>query len=225
MFAGHFGMGFGLKRAAPALSLGWLFLAVNFVDIVWSGLVLLGVERVAIDPGNTAVTPLDFFDYPYTHSLVATLAWIALTYAVVRLFGRADPVHRTRYALILALAVGSHFLLDLITHRPDLPLWPGSSDYLGLGLWRSVTLTGILEMTILFVGFGVYLSATKARSKWGRIGPWVLVSLLAVVQLSNYFGPPPPSVTAIGVVGLLGQLLLVALAFSVDRGRTARTRV
>jgi len=221
MFAGHFGVGMGLKRAAPRLSLGWLFLAVNWVDIVWSALIMVGVEHVAIEPGNTAVTPLNFYDYPITHSLAATGLWMLAAYLLVRALGPGAPGARNRNAIILALAVGSHFVLDLITHRPDLPLWGGSDIYLGFDLWRSVAATAIVEMAILVVGLLIYLRTTRGTSRWGRIGPWVLALLLVAIQMSAYIGPPPPGIMAIGIVGLAGQLLLVLLAFSVDRGRVA----
>jgi len=222
MFAGHFGVGLGLKRVAPRLSLGWLFLAVNLVDIAWSFFVLIGLEHVVIDPGNTAVTPLNFYDYPYTHSLLATCLWMVVAYLIFRLLPIGVRELRNRYAALLAIAVGSHFILDLLTHRPDLPLWWGSETYLGLGLWQSVVATGIVEFGILAAGFWLYMTTTRARRMWGRIGPWVLVILLVAIQLNAYFGPPPPGITAIGIVGLIGQLMIVALAFAVDRARDAR---
>lgn len=225
MFAGHFGVGFGMKRAAPTLSLGWLFLAVNLVDIAWSFFVLIGLEHVAIDPGNTAVTPLNFYDYPYTHSLVATCAWMLAAYLIFRVLPIGVREFRNRYAALLAIAVGSHFVLDLIVHRPDLPMWGGSGMYLGLGLWRHPLATAVLEMGIVALGFLLYMFTTRAKNRWGKIGPWLLVLLLVAIQMSAYFGPPPPNVTMIGVVGLIGQLLLVALAFAVDRARGPRMLV
>jgi hypothetical protein len=219
MFAGHFGIGFGLKKAAPRLSLGWLFLAVNLVDIAWAAFILLGIEHVRIDSGNTPVTPLDFYDYPITHSLLATVVWMLVAYAVFRLLPIGVSKKRNINALILSGAVGSHFVLDFVSHRPDLPLWSGSHVYLGLGLWQSATETAIVEMSILGIGFWLYMRSTTGLTKWGKIGPWLLVIPLAVIQFTSYFGPPPPSVTAIGIAGLLGQVLIVALAFWLDTAR------
>src|SRR4051812_46150446 len=120
MFIGHFGVAMAAKRVAPAASLGTLVLAAQLVDLIWPAMLLLGIEQVRIDPGITRVTPLDFVHYPYTHSLVASLAWGALLALV---YGASRKDWRT--ALWLAVLVVSHWVLDAIVHRPDLPLWPG----------------------------------------------------------------------------------------------------
>src|SRR5512139_3691369 len=132
MFLGHFAVGFAAKRLAPRASLGTLFLAAQFIDLLWPLLVLLGIERVRIAPGITTVTPLDFEHYPWSHSLFAVSVWGVL-FATVYLFIRRDR----RASLVLGLAVLSHWLLDFLVHRPDLPLLPGGERF-GLGLWNSL---------------------------------------------------------------------------------------
>lgn len=218
MFVGHFGAGFAGKRAAPRLSLGWLFLAAQFIDLLWPTLLLLGVERVAIVPGATAVTPLEFEHYPFSHSLAAVAGWAVL------LGGGYLALHRgaRREAGVLAALVLSHWFLDALVHAPDLPLTlAGAEPFVGLGLWRSMTATLLVEFPILVVGVWLYARCTRARDRAGRIGLWALVALLAAIHASNLLGPPPPSVTAIAWVGQ-AQWLLVLLAFWVDRHRAAR---
>lgn len=213
MFLGHFGVGFAAKPLAPRLSLGTLFLAAQFVDLLWPTLLLLGIERVEIVPGITRVTPLDFVHYPYSHSLVWVLGWGAL-FALVCLLLRHSP----RAAFVLAAAVVSHWLLDLVVHRPDLPLYPGDPHPLGLNLWASVTATVAVELPIFAVGVALYLRATEAADAIGRWALWGLVAFLLAIYGANLAGPPPPDAGAIAWVGQ-AQWLLILWAYWVDRHR------
>jgi membrane-bound metal-dependent hydrolase YbcI (DUF457 family) len=131
MFLGHFAVAFAAKREAPETSLGMLFVAAQLPDVLWPMLVLAGVEKVRIDPGNTAVTPLDFVSYPYSHSLLFDLLWAAL-FAL----GYLAVARGRRAAVVIALAVISHWVLDAASHRPDVPVLP-HGPYVGLGLWNS----------------------------------------------------------------------------------------
>jgi membrane-bound metal-dependent hydrolase YbcI (DUF457 family) len=215
MFLGHFGVGFGAKALAPKVSLGSLFLAAQFIDLLWPTLLILGIERVRIEPGISKVTPLDFVHYPISHSLLAVLCW-ALLFAVTYLLLRRYP----RGALVLGLAVVSHWLLDAIVHRPDLPLYPGSPQLVGLGLWSSHAATLAVELGILALGVWFYLRATAATDAAGRWGLWGLVTFLLLVYVMNLLGPPPPSVTALAWVGQ-AQWLLVVWGYWLDRHRRA----
>ncbi len=212
MFIGHFAVGFGAKRFAPGISLGTLFLAAQFIDLLWPTLLLLGVERVRIAPGITAFTPLDFEYYPWSHSLLMVVVWGGL-------FGAAYYALRrdARASVVLAIAVLSHWLLDYFTHRPDLPLWPDAAR-VGLGLWNSVSGTLAIEVSLLACGVLLYLHSTRARDAVGRWALWGLVALLGLIYAGNLLGPPPPSVTAIAWVGH-AQWLLVAWAYWMDRHR------
>jgi hypothetical protein len=215
MFIGHFGVGFGAKVAARKTSLGTLFLAAQFIDLLWPTLLLAGVERVRIDPTATRVVPLDFEHYPYTHSLVAVLGWsvgFALVYGMLR---RYPPG-----AWVAGLAVLSHWLLDLVVHRPDLPLYPGGMR-VGLGLWSSLPWTLIVETALFAAGVWLYARATQARDATGRWALWSLVVLLGLIHVANVFGDPPPNVTVIAWVGQ-AQWLLVAWGYWIDRHRDAR---
>jgi hypothetical protein len=214
MFIGHFGLAMAAKSVAPRPSLGTLVLAAQLVDGVWPMFLLLGWETVAIEPGITAVTPLDFTSYPYTHSLVAGVAWAAL------LGGAYYALRRDRVgALWLGALVISHWLLDLLAHRPDLPLWPGGPR-VGLGLWYSLPATLVVEFALFAVGAWIYASVTRPRDRLGSALLWGFVIVLAALYLSAVFGPPPPSVGVLATSALLGWLF-VAWGYWIDRHRVA----
>ena len=219
MFIGHFALGFAAKRVVPTVSLGTLFLAAQLADLVWPVLVLLGIERVDVSPGATAFTPLDFVHYPYSHSLVALLVW-ALVFAAAYAFS-----HRARMnvALTLVALVLSHWLLDFLTHRADMPLTLGGTTRVGLGLWNSVPGTVLVEGALFVAGVSFYLKTTQAVDAVGRWSLWALVAFLTVVYVANIFGPPPPSARAVAWT-VLGMWLLVAWGYWIDAHRRQSTR-
>lgn len=212
MFIGHFAVGFGAKRWAPRASLGTLFLAAQFIDLLWPTLLLLGLERVRIAPGITVFTPLDFEHYPWSHSLAMVVVWAVLFGAVYYALRRD-----ARTSMVLALAVFSHWLLDFLTHRPDLPLWLDGTR-VGLGLWNSVPATLMIEIGLSIAAVWLYLRSTRARDATGRWALWALVLLLGLIYAGNLLGPPPPDVMAIAWLGQ-AQWLLVAWGYWIDRHR------
>lgn len=213
MFVGHFAVALGAKRAAPALSLGALVAAAQLADLLWPVLVLTGVERVAVRPGATVVTPLDFLSYPWSHSLLALVVWGALAaVAAWRLAGSGR-----RAAVVVAAVVASHWLLDWITHRPDLPLVPGGARY-GLELWSSRPGTMLVEGALFALGTVLYARSTTPRDRTGRWALVGFVAFLALVWVANLFGPPPPSSEAVAWTAL-SMWLLVAWAAWLDRHR------
>jgi hypothetical protein len=218
MFIGHFGTGLAAKKLDSKISLGTLFLAAQFIDLLWPILLLLGIEKVIIEPGNTSFTPLNFISYPYSHSLFGVLIWSLL-------FGSIYYLNRKniKSALLLAALVMSHWILDLITHRPDLLIIPLGDIKVGLGLWNSVIFTMLIEVSIFGVGAYLYISCTKAENKKGKIGLWSLLVFLVVIYLMNIFGSPPPSEKAIAVVGLF-QWLLVGWAYWIDKNRAPKAK-
>jgi hypothetical protein len=213
MFIGHFALGFAAKRAVPRVSLAMLFAAAQFADLLWPVLVLAGLEQVRIDPGNTAFTPLDFVSYPWSHSLVMLVVWGLLVGGIYR--GIAGG---RRSAMVLAALVVSHWVLDWMTHRPDMPIYPGGARF-GLGLWNSVPATVIIETLLYAAGVFVYVRATRPRTNAGRWGFVSLTVVLFLVYLANIAGGAPPSVTAIGVAGLAGGPVFLLWAWWSDRGR------
>src|SRR5450759_3796856 len=193
MFLGHFGLGFGAKRAAPAVSLGTLFLAGQFADLLWPTLVLLGICQLEVQPDAPPMLRLNFVRYPYSHSLLMLCAWGLVFGAVYAAVRRS----RVRAAATLALLVVSHWVLDYVTHRPDLPLTPTGASHVGLGLWSSVPGTLAVELVLFAFGIVIYARTTAPRDRAGSIGLWSLVMFLLVVYLASVFGPPPPSASAV----------------------------
>lgn len=214
MFLGHFGVAFAAKRAAPEVSLGTLFAAAQAADLLWPNLVLAGVERVEVEPGATVVTPLDFVHYPWSHSLLA-MSVLGLVAAGLWRLVRAG---RYESALVVLATILSHWFVDLVVHRPDLPLAPGEGPLLGLGLWNSLPATLAVEGGLLAVGLSVYLRSGRARDRIGSVGLGALVAFLVVVYLASVFGPPPPSSDAVAWVAQ-SMWLLVAWGWWVDRHR------
>lgn len=216
MFIGHVAVALGAKKAAPKTSLGTLLLAAQLPDLLWPLFLMLGWERVQIVPGITAVSPLDFISYPLTHSLLADFGW-GLLFGGLYLVFKKDRSG----AFVLWACVMSHWLLDFISHRPDLPLYPGSR-LVGLGLWNSVSATLLVEGGLFVIGAMIYSRTTYARDKVGRYSYKTFVALLVLIYLAALIGPPPPSVNAIEWAGVSGWLFL-AWAYWIDDHRTLTT--
>jgi hypothetical protein len=212
MFLGHFGVALAAKKAAPMVSLGTLFLAAQFADLLWPILLLVGLEQVQIAPGITRVTPLDFVSYPYSHSLAAQLIWGGLlgsAYFALRRDGRR--------AAVVAACVPSHWVLDFIAHRPDMPLYPGGARY-GLGLWNSIPGTLAAELALYGAGIAIYLRSTQAKDGTGNYALWSLLGLLFVIYIASLIGPPPPSVRVLASTALAIWLTVPWAAWA-DRHR------
>lgn len=215
MFIGHFGVGFAGKKVDSKPSLGTLFMAAQWLDLIWPLFILIGLEKVEIIPGYTAATPLKFTYYPFTHSLLFAIIWGILFGAVYYFFKKNIKV-----SILLGVLVLSHWILDLIVHVPDLPIFPWSNIKVGLGLWNDVGTTMVLESIIFFGGAYLYFKVTKAKNMIGKLSFWALIVFLFAVYVMNEFGSPPPSVQAIGFVGL-SQWLIVACGYWIDRNRMA----
>ncbi|HET7584492.1 MAG TPA: hypothetical protein VFK13_06260 [Gemmatimonadaceae bacterium] len=213
MILGHFGVAMAAKRVAPRTSLGTLFAAAQLADLLWPLLVLTGIEEVRIAPGIAAASPLDFVWYPWSHSLAMLVVW-----GVVAALAYAMFTRKTAGAVMIAMLVISHWVLDFIVHRPDLPLTPGGSLRMGLSLWRSVPATIAVELIIFVAGIVVYAHATRARDRVGSVGAWLLVLALAGAYLASAFGAPPASAHAVAW-SALGMWLFVLWGAWVDRHR------
>lgn len=214
MFIGHFGVAFGLKRWAPRASLGALLAATLWADILWTAFLLFGWEHVRISVGNTKWTPLDLYDYPWSHSLLILIIWAFVLGAVYRSWRNDWPG-----TLAIAAGVASHWVLDWITHRADMPLYPYGPKY-GLGLWNSIPGTMAVEFTIFFVGVGFYAWSTRARDRWGRWGFWLYFALLLILFIGDRFSAPPESVSGIAWTGLIATIVLIGWAWWFDRHRS-----
>jgi membrane-bound metal-dependent hydrolase YbcI (DUF457 family) len=213
MFIGHLALGFAAKKVAPRQSLGLLILAPAWLDAVWPVLAALGLERFRIVPGDTAFTPLAFDSYPWSHSLVMSVVWgLLLGFLVLRTSG--DRIG----AWVVGALVVSHWVLDWITHGPDMALWPGGPRS-GLGLWNSVPGTLVVEGLIFVVGVAVYQRCTRPRDLVGRFALWAMIVFLVVSWLGSAFGPPPPSQWAVIGSALAVAVLMPSWAWWIDRHR------
>jgi hypothetical protein len=217
MFIGHLALGFAAKRLEPRVSLALLFVAAQFADLLWPVLVAIGVEQVRIDPGNTAFTPLDFVSYPYSHSLLLLIVWGVALGVVCRWL---VSNHRAIVVVMAGLVV-SHWVLDFVTHRPDMPLYPGGPR-LGLGLWNSIPGTLAVECALYAVGVWMYVRTTEARDAIGR---WAFAALAAFLVLAYLaaVGTAPPSIPALYISALAGAAVLTLWSWWVDKHRILRS--
>jgi membrane-bound metal-dependent hydrolase YbcI (DUF457 family) len=210
MFVGHYSVSFAAKSVDRRVPLWALFVAVQLLDVLWAPLILIGVEKVRIVPGITATNPLDLYFMPYTHSLIAAVLWSLAVFLAYRVFTN-DP---RSAAVMVALAVFSHWLLDLVVHRPDLPLYDDTWK-VGLGLWNRPVLALATEAALVAIGVAVYLrTATSARHIWTTIG---FAIVMFGVHCITFFGAPPSSPAAAATMALVAYLVFAAGARSVDR--------
>jgi hypothetical protein len=203
MFVGHLAVALTGTTASRGTSLVWFVAAANLADLIWPLLLLAGLERVRIDPGNTAFTPLAFEWYPWSHSLMMEVAWgLALAW-IARACGVAPAAARWIGALVV-----SHWVLDFITHGPDLPIWPGSDRLYGLGLWRSIPATFIVEGLIWIGALALFLRVRSPRGLNGHLALWSFVVVSTFLWASSPFSPPPPDEHSLALFALLGWSIL-----------------
>jgi membrane-bound metal-dependent hydrolase YbcI (DUF457 family) len=216
MFIGHYGPSFAVKAWKRTIPLWVLFLAVQLVDILWSIFVILGIEKVRIVPGITATNPLDLYYMPYTHSLLGSVVWSVIAAAAYQLFARRDGWFA---AFIVGAAVFSHWILDLLVHRPDLPLYDDTYK-VGLGLWNYPALAFGLEIALLFGGIILYLRATTPKDAIGRYGMVIFGLAIVAIQAYVFFGPPPVSDKAAAATALVLYFVFAAIVYWLERKRS-----
>jgi hypothetical protein len=212
MFVGHYGVAFGAKPLTPVVPLWVYFIAVQWLDVVWSILVLLGIEKLHIVPGFTEANALDLYYMPYTHGLPGA---IVLSLALGAIVAASVARQRGMAFLVISAAAFSHWILDLIVHIPDLPLYD-NTDKVGFGLWRHVAISFPLELIVLAAGAWIYVRAAHPPIR-GRNALCIFVVLLAALQAYANFGPPPASETAMAVMALAFYLVLAGAAAVVER--------
>ncbi len=215
MFIGHYALGLAAKRIAPRTSLGTLFLAPSLADLLWPVFLLLGWERVRVTGGANPFLTLTFDAYPLSHSLLTLIGW-GVVLAVLYRWRSGDA----RAATVVALLVVSHWVLDFVTHVPDMPLYPGGPT-VGLGLWNSVAGTVIIEGSMFVAGAWIYVTTTRARDAVGRYALWALLAFLVVSYVASLFTGPPPTLQAIEFGGIVFGWLFVGWAAWADRHREA----
>lgn len=218
MVIGHFGIAFGAKKYAPQVSLGILFLAAQLADAITPPLVLLGIERLEVAPGITAMMPLDLIHYPYSHSLVALSLWSALFAMAFMVLTRSG----VKIAFTVAILAVSHWFLDVLMHRPDVPITLAGETRLGLGLWNHPLIAVPLELLLFAAGVWFYVRETKPLNRPGNVGLWTLVVALLLTYGAVHFGPPLPSATAVAWFGQIALWVFIFWGFWVDRQRERR---
>jgi membrane-bound metal-dependent hydrolase YbcI (DUF457 family) len=216
MFIGHHAVGFAAKRFAPRTSLGLLMAAPLLLDFLWPLFLLLGIEQMRVQPANPPFLRLDLYHYPWSHSLLMSVVWSVLAGGAYWLF--------TRYragALAIGVGVFSHWVLDFVTHVPDMAVYPGGPK-VGLGLWQSTAATIVVESTLFVIGVLVYLRSTRARDRVGSISLWAFLALLVFAYASSIASPPPADYRILGAVGL-ASILFQLWVHWFDRHRTPVT--
>ncbi len=216
MFVGHYAASLALKSVEKKAPLGLLFLAVQFIDILFFPFVLMGIERINIIENFTQSTHFELEYMPFTHSLLAACLWAGFIYLFYRLY-----ISKNRsLAMILGIAVLSHWFLDLIVHTPDLPLWSDASTKLGFGLWHSAIATYLFEAALLIAGLWLYVRSSTATSPTGKIGMVIFVAVLLLINAVNLFGPPfGESEISLAVSALAMYFLFAAIAHWLDGKR------
>jgi len=189
MFIGHYALGLGAKKIDRLPSLAIMFIAVQLLDLLWPIFVLAGIETFEIQPGNTALTLLNFTYYPYSHSLLMAIAWGILFAIIYYLFTK-----NKKGSFLICMLVISHWVLDFITHRADLQLSPFGNTKVGLGLWNHPVIEIIVEVGLFILGAYFYFTTVKPKR---RIAFWSLIIFLLAIHFINIFGPPPPSINAV----------------------------
>jgi hypothetical protein len=220
MFVGHYGPAFAATAAKKSIPLWVVFIAVQLVDVLWAIFVLLGIEKVRIVPGFTATNPLDLYYMPYTHSLIGAILW-SIAAGIVYYFLR--KVDGWSAAALVGGAVFSHWALDWLVHRPDLPLYDNAFK-VGLGLWNYPVFAFLLEIAILFGGMYLYLKATESTSRIGRYGMVVFGLVMLVVQSIVFFGPPPSSDKAAATTALVFYFVFAGVTYWLEKQRVPRFR-
>ena len=193
MFVGHLSLALAAKRWEPNVNLGWPVAGVLALDLVWPIFVLLGIEKVTPGPGATAFTPLFFDSYPWSHSLAMTFFWGLLLVTIARF----SKVPATAWTLLAALVL-SHWVLDAITHRPDMPIWPGDGPKVGLGLWNSIPLTFAIEGAMWIAGIAIYVKTLRQQSRWPGFLFWIFILVCTAMWVTSPYQAPPPTAKALG---------------------------
>jgi len=209
MFVGHYGVSFAAKKAEPSVPLWVLFIAVQFLDVLWAPLVLLGIEKVRIVPGITATNPLDLYYMPFSHSLVTAIGWSVAAWLAYRLIVPTAP---RRAATAVGVAVFSHWVLDFLVHQPDLPLYDNTAK-VGLGLWNLPAIALGLEAVLLFGGMWLYFRLGAAR----RTGMLVFGVVMLAIQVFVFFGPPPASDKAAAATAIVGYAIFALVIRALER--------
>jgi membrane-bound metal-dependent hydrolase YbcI (DUF457 family) len=222
MLVGHFAIGLLGKRAAPAVSIGTLTLASMLADMLGFVFILMGLEHWRVVPGGRGIDSMELYDIGLSHSLLMDVVWGVLFSALYR-WRRRDNAG----ALMVFAAVVSHWVLDWISHKPDMPLAPGASQVYGLGLWTSLPWTVVVEGSLWLAALVIYSRTTRAKKRTGIYVFWGFVVLLTMAWIPNFTpsaAPAAQSLTSVSIVALVFNSLMIAWAFWINRLRPVHPR-
>ena len=217
MFVGHFGVGFAAKGLAPKTSVGTLVLSAMLADLLGFAFIAVGIEHIAIQPGITRVNALNLYDFAWSHSLFMDVVWgalLACAYLLLR--------HYRRGACIIFAGVLSHWVLDWVSHRPDMALVPGFHRYFGLGLYNSPIGLLLVEGSIWIAGIIVYLQTTRSKGLAGNLALWTFIVIFTALWLLSFNGAPPPSLHILVFVDLFLFPIIIGWMYWVDHLREPR---
>ena len=217
MFVGHLAIALTAKRIESRVSLGTWVLAASLADLLAFPLLILGIEHFAVEPGTMSNRVVGQ-NIAYSHSLLTVAAYSAL-FAVVYFLRR----RYWRGALLLSCVVLTHWFLDVVSHRPDMPLAPGVSVVFGLGLWNSLPATLLVEGGFWLLSVILYVRATRARSRAAHFVFWIGIVLLTLLWYGNITAGMDPHPIKAGVGGLIVFSFVVAWAYSMNRLRASRS--
>lgn len=220
MFVGHLGVGLGLKRIDKRINLGWIFFAALLPDFLLGLFVLLRLEEIII-PHNYVDLHYLYFNFPYSHSLIAIFLWTILIFILTKRYWPTINGKKTKAAIIFSCAVFFHLIADLIVHIPDIPLLNNDSTMLGLGLWNHMTIALIFEVALVAVGIYIYLNSTQGKGFGARYG---IIIMMVVLSLFNILGQtiaPAPTNTSGPAISFIAQPIIISgIAFWLDRKRS-----
>lgn len=215
MLIGHIAVALGFKKATPRTSLGTLLLAAQWSGLLWPVILIFGLEHLRIVPGIAAVNPGGTAPHPLTHSLLIDFGWALILAGIYLVFRK-----NRRGALMIWICVMSGWLLDFIVYRPELPVYPGSSELAGIGLWGSPATSLLIEGALFTAGVIIYSKATRAQDRIGEYAFRTFVALLVLIYLVAIMSTPYTNGSAVETAGLFGWIL-VAWAYWIDRHRTS----
>ena len=219
MFVGHYAAAFVLKGKEKGASLGMLFIATQFVDILFFPLAVMGVENLKFVKNYTAVNEFKMDYYPFTHGLLGTIVWSAIFYILYSVVIAKNKKNKKRIAIVMALGVLSHWFMDIIVHTPDLPLIKGEPK-IGLGLWNSKMATYSAEALVLVLGLVYYLKKTEAKDKTGKyIAILLVVNLLVINYINIYVLPANDNIKTLTVSAIISYIIFAVMAQIVSRRR------
>lgn len=213
MVIGHYAVGFAAKKFAPEASLAVLIGSAILLDILWIAFLVLGWEQVQVLTDKTVLIPYEFENYPYSHSLLATLVWAA----VFALLYRKITGYMTG-AVLIWIGVLSHWILDLIVHKPDLPFYPGGNSFVGLDLWKYQSASLIFEGALFLLGLWSYIRQTVPLDRTGNYGFWIFIFILAGLYIGKLTGLPIENHVALVIFGVV-TWLSVPWALWIERHR------